>query len=239
MTYPVKIDVVDAYNQKIYSTKYNFIKTSIINEIVTKLESTSTLNSITISWESVPSFSNFYAQSQNENFFYITYQGLNTKICNHTILENEKQINDTLKFKKYFLNDPNNRNINFKTLAYKLVDGTKNFINITDLKNSTCYRFDIYPCRKANILMCSTKVVHLKETLVPIEHLYMTKKLIGFLTFGLFFTLLLTFWFYKFGFRTKNGTETHIELQNQGGVIDVDQWELEREKIVQIKVLGN
>ena len=243
MTYPFKIDVVDASDQIIYSTSYQFFNTSISNEIITKLESTSTLDSITISWESATTFSSFYAQSKFENFFYITYQSLNARFCNHSVLkklENEHQMKSTQKFGKYFLKNPINENIEFKALAYKIVDGTKNFINITDLENSTCYRFDIYPCRQTNILMCNTTVVYLKETLAPIvEKSDSPSNFIGFLIFGVLIIALVTFLFYKFGIRSNKSSETHIELQNQGGVIDVDQWELERENIVQIKVLGN
>ncbi|XP_070492788.1 uncharacterized protein [Chironomus tepperi] len=236
-TYPFKIDVLDAYDQIIYSTNYNFFETSISNEIITHVESISALDSITISWESAASFSSFHALNKFGNFFYITYQSLNLKICNYSMLENENQMNNVPKFGKYFLNEPFNGNI---TLTHKIVDGTKNFCRITNLENSTCYRFDIYPCRKTNILMCSTSVLLLKETLVPLEDQTSSSlKIIGFSIFGILIINILLYLLYKFGLRTKHSSETHIELQNRGGVIDVDQWELERENIVQIKVLGS
>jgi len=243
MTYPFKIDVVDVLDQIIYSTNVQFFKTSISNEIITKLESTNTLNSITLSWEAVTSFANFYAQRRYQNFFYITYEGLNTEFCNHTVLKlyrNESQMKKFQKFRRYFLKDPIDGDKDFKALNHKFVDGTKNFINISNLVNSTCYRFDIYPCRRTNILMCSPKIVHFQATLVPNdEHSNSFLHIIGFSIFGISTLTVLIFLFYKFGLRTKDNFETHIELQNQGGVIDVDQWELERENIVQIKVLGN
>jgi hypothetical protein len=244
MTYSFKIDVLDAFENIIYSTNSQFFKTLISNEIITNLESTNDLHSISLSWETVTSFASFYAQRRFENFFYITYQGLNMEYCNQTILQiyrNESHMNHFLKFGRYFLIDPSSGIKDFKALNYKYVDGTKNFINITNLENSTCYRFDIYPCRKTNILLCNPKFVHLQATLSPkAEHSNsFFFNFIGFSIFGVSTLTVLILFFYKFGIWTKRNSETHIELQNQGGVIDVDQWELERENIVQIKILGN
>ncbi|CAH1718245.1 unnamed protein product [Chironomus riparius] len=244
-TYPFKIDIVDEDDQINYSTNYQFFQTSKFDEIITNWESTSTSDSITITWESATSFSNFHAQNKFGNFFYITYKSLNTKFCDDTafeeVLENELQVESTRKFGNYFFNNPINENADFKTLDHKIVDGTKNFINITDLENSTCYRFDIYPCRQTNILMCNAQVIHLEATLTPTtqEESKSPSNFIGFSIFGVSIIVLIIFLFYKFGLRPIKNSETHIELVNQGGVIDVDQWELEREHIVQIKVLGS
>jgi Protein tyrosine and serine/threonine kinase len=144
-------------------------------------------------------------------------------------------------FHQYYLKNPAAKK-GFNESILTPISFYNESFNITNLTSSTCYFIELYVCTQNNILLCDIPAILLQKTkdLVvhdPFYHSIFLK--VSIITAVLLPLIVITQYLHSLYKYKKDSIDKLNQKKSDEEFELTDKWEIERERIVQVKFLGN